>query len=230
MKKNIFLDRLVRVFKPITFICFIFIIGLAFSGVYGKELKSIAFQINQDGSKVGRHTVNFHKIGRNLHVDIEIDINIQVLFIPIYTYKHRNTEIWRDGKLLSIKTETDDDGEKHWVRGKAEEGVFKVSSSSGDFVAPATIIPTSYWSQITTAQSVLLDTQHGKLLDVTIKELDDTVLVTPSADISARHFVITGDLDLSLWYSQTGNWIKTAFQVGGAEFSYALERSPIKED
>ena len=228
--RKIFLDRLVGFFKAVTFICVIFVIELAFNGVYGKGLNSIAFQINQDGSKVGHHTVNFHKIGRNLHVDIEIDINIQVLFISIYSYKHRNTEIWQDGKLLSIETETDDDGEKHWVRGKAEEGVFKVSSSSGDFVAPATIIPTSYWSQKTTAQSVLLDTQHGKLLDVTIKELDDTALDSPSVDISARHFVVTGDLDLYLWYSQTGDWIKTAFQVGGAEFSYALERSPVKED
>ena len=229
MRKKV-LEWIVGFFKPMILVCGIFILGLAFREADGKELNSIAFQINQDGSKVGRHIVKFHKIGRDLRVDIEIDINIKVLFIPIYTYKHRNTEIWRDGKLLSIKTETDDDGEKHWVKGKAEKGVFKVSSSSGDLVAPVTIIPTSYWSQKTTVQSVLLDTQHGKLLDVTITKLDDTMLVTPGVDIPARHFVVTGDLDLSLWYSQTGDWVKTAFQVGGAEFSYALHSSPVRED
>lgn len=224
------LGWLVGLFKPMLFIAGVFIFGLAFSEGHGKELNSIAFQINQDGSKVGRHTVTFNKIGRDLRVDIEIDINIQVLFIPVYTYKHRNTEIWRDGKLLSINTETDDDGEKHWVRGKAENGLFRVSSSGGDFEAPLTIIPTSYWSQKTTTQSVLLDTQHGKLLDVNIKKLNDTVLVTPSVDIPAKHFVITGDLNLSLWYSRTGDWVKTAFQVDGVEFSYVLNRSPVKED
>ena len=221
---------LVGSFKPATFICGFLILGLAFSEGYGKERSSIAFKINQDGSEVGRHTLEFYKIGSDLHVDIAIDINIKVLFIPVYSYRHRNTEIWRDGKLLSITTETNDDGEKHWVKGKAEKGLFRISSSSGDFVAPPTIIPTSYWSPKTTAQSILLDTQHGKLLNVTIKQLDNTMLLTPSANIPARHFVITGDLELSLWYSQSGDWVKTAFQVGGAEFSYTLDRKFVKED
>ena len=230
LMRNKILNWLVGVLNQTALICGIFIFGLAFSEGHGKERSSIAFNINRDGSEVGRHTVEFYKIGRDLHVDIAIDINIKVLFIPVYSYKHRNAEIWRDGKLLSITTETNDDGEEHWVKGKAEKGLFRVSSSSGDFIAPATIIPTSYWSQKTTAQSILLDTQHGKLLDVTVTQIDDTVLSTPGANIPARHFVITGDLELSLWYSQSGGWVKTAFQVGGAEFSYTLHRKSVKED
>lgn len=185
--------------------------------------KPIAFKITQDGNKLGRHTVAFRKINGDLHVDIAIDIDVRILFIPIYSYRHSNQEVWRDGHLISLTTETNDNGETHWVKAKAEDGALIVESSNGTFEAPADTLPTSYWSPKTTGKSVLLDTQHGKLVNVSISPSDESILDTPVGAINAKRYDVTGDLKLSLWYSNTGDWVKTAFRVRGADIEYFLD-------
>ena len=209
---------------------FVFILGPSQSRAFENNFESITFKIVQDGSNVGRHSVQFSKVGTDLHVDIAIDIDIRVLFIPIYSYRHRNKEIWRNGKLMSIQTHTDDNGEKHWVKGKYADNSFVINSSSGSFSAPSSIIPTSYWLQKITSQSLLLDTQHGKLLNVNINRLDDDILNLGNKRKIVHPFVISGDLNLTLWYSRTGEWVKTAFKVDNTAIEYFLENETINYD
>mgnify|MGYP004368209857 CR=1 FL=1 len=184
---------------------------------------SIAFRIMQDGDKLGRHIVTFRRINGDLHVDIAIDIEVKILFIPVYSYRHRNHEVWRGGRLISLKSETDDNGESHWVNVEADDSSLKVDSFSGSFEAPLDTMPTSYWSQKSISKSVLLDTQHGKLVNVSIAQSVDDVLDTPLGTVATKRFDVTGDLKLSLWYSESGAWAKTAFQMGGIKIEYFLD-------
>lgn len=188
-----------------------------------KLAEPILFRITQDGNNLGRHTVTFGKIDGDLHVNIAIDIKVQILFIPVYSYRHRNHEVWRGGRLISLTTETYDNGETHWVRATAEDGALAVESSNGSFKAPADTVPTSYWLPETTGKSVLLDTQHGKLVNVSISPSDESILETPAGAIAAKRYDVTGDLELSLWYSNAGDWVKTAFNVRGANIEYLLD-------
>ena len=183
----------------------------------------IAFRIMQDGDKLGRHIVTFRRINGDLHVDIAIDIEVRILFIPVYSYRHRNHEVWRGGRLISLKSETDDNGESQWVNVEADDSSLKVDSFSGSFEAPLDTKPTSYWSQKSITKSVLLDTQHGKLVNVSIAQSVDDVLDTPLGTIATKRFDVTGDLTLSLWYSESGAWAKTAFQMGGIKIEYFLD-------
>ena len=72
-------------------------------------------------------------------------------------------------------------------------------------------------------KSVLLDTQHGKLVNLSIAQSIDDVLDTPLGTIPTKRFDVTGDLTLSLWYSESGAWAKTAFQMGGIKIEYFLD-------
>ena len=127
------------------------------------------------------------------------------------------------GRLISLKSETDDNGEKQWVKAKATERALKVDSSSGSFEAPLGTFPTSYWSPQTISKSILLDTQHGKLLNVSVSPAVDEFLDTPLGKISTKRYNVAGDLRLSLWYSKAAGWVKTAFQVRGVEVEYFFD-------
>ena len=176
------------------------------------------FEIRRDGASIGGHRVRFRRSEGRLEVDIDIGIDVSLAFIPLFSYRHRNREVWQDGRLLSLDSETDDDGRRYTVSARAEAGGLRVSGSGGDFLAPADTLPTSYWNPRTVEQTQLLDSQHGKLLAVQSRLLGEERL---EGGEPARRYRISGDLDLDLWYSATGEWLKTAFEARGVAVSYA---------
>ena len=196
---------------------------LAFGSLAGEAAeqgaKDLNFQVLRDGAPMGRHDITFERVGEELHVKVAIDLEVTFAFLTLFRYSHRNHEIWKDGRLLAIETETDDDGEAHWVRGRAEGDAFAVESSSGFFQLPADVIPTSYWHPDTVKQSQLLDSQHGRLLDLEMRPVVGASLP------DAQRFAVTGDLDLDLWYEATGELAKIAFEARGSTIDYRLRDS-----
>ena len=121
--------------------------------------ESIAFHVYRDGRPMGHHEVRFERAGEDLTVEVDILLEVQIAFITVFRYRHQNREVWRDGKLLAIDTRTDDDGKDYWLRGRASTAGFQVEGSSGSFLAPADIMPTSYWNPETVKRRQMLDTQ-----------------------------------------------------------------------
>lgn len=177
----------------------------------------LAFDIRRDGASIGRHDVKFRRNGDDLEVEIAIDIAISLAFIPVFAYRHRNREVWRAGRLVSLDSQTDDDGRSYEVMARATAQGLRVLGSEGDLLAPPEILPTSYWNARTVQQRRLLDSQHGSLLDVEPEFLGEESL-RPGA--AARRYRLSGDLNLDLWYSPAGEWQKSFFEARGANVSY----------
>jgi len=184
--------------------------------------RQIAFDIRREGASIGRHEVRFRQSGDDLEVDIEIDIVVNFAFIPVFRYRHRNHEVWRQGRLVALDSETDDDGRTHAVSARQRAAGLWVSGSEGQFLAPPDVLPTSYWNPETVKRTRLLDSQHGRMLDVR----PDLLGEEPLADGPASRYRLSGDLSLDLWYAK-GEWVKIAFQARGAEVSYARRDAPL---
>jgi len=180
----------------------------------------LAFQIVRDGDVIGRHALNFRREKDALHVDIEIDIEINFAFITLFRYSHRNHEVWRDGRLIALDTRTDDDGDEFQVHARASDDTLWISGVDGNIVAPGDILPTSYWDPRTPAQARLLDTQRGRVLDVQVADAGADMLKLRDTEIAASKYVISGDLNLDLWYTMAGDWIKIAFEARGETVEY----------
>ena len=124
---------------------------------------------------------------------------------------------------MAIDTETDDDGERYWLSGRASEAGFEVAGSRGDFIAPADVMPTSYWNPDTVTKSRLLDTQRGRLIDVDIVPAGSEIVVVEGRPTNTQRYRMTGDLELDLWYETDGEWAKIQFEARGADVVYARE-------
>lgn len=181
----------------------------------------LAFDIIRGGDVVGRHALNFRREKGDLHVDIAIDIEIKFTFITLFRYWHRNHEVWRDGRLVSLETKTDDDGDEYEIRARANGDELWVNGSGGEYIAPGTTLPTSYWDSRTPLQNTLLDTQRGGLLEVQVEDAGADVLALRDMEVAARKYVMSGDLTLDLWYTTAGEWVKIAFEARGETVEYA---------
>ena len=198
--------------------------ALAPSSGLGAALASddrIAFDVLRENSPIGRHVISFRRDGGDLLVDVDIALQVDFAFLTLYRYRNRTRERWRDGRLISLNSETDDDGSPHWVRAEATADGLRVESGEGIFTAPTDTIPTSYWNPRTVEQRQLLDSQHGRLLSVEIRAQGQDDLLLPVGLQSARQYRIAGDLELDLWYGPKGEWLKLAFQAKGAEIEYS---------
>ncbi len=182
--------------------------------------KRISFDVLREDTPIGRHVIEFFTDGSDLLVDIDIALDVQFAFLTLYRYRHRNRERWRDGRLISLNSETDDDGTPHWVRATAASDGLRVESGEGNFLAPAGTLPTSYWNPRTIEQRQLLDSQHGRLLSVEVRPGGKEDVLLPLGAKTARQYRVGGDLALDLWYGPRGEWLKMAFEAKGSDIEY----------
>ena len=181
----------------------------------------IAFDVLRESSSIGSHVLGFRRDGDDLLVDIDIALEVRFAFITFFRYRHRNRERWRNDRLISLNSETDDDGKAHWVRAEARGDGLRVESGEGSYTAPADTLPTSYWNPRTVEQRQLLDSQHGRLLSVEVQPRGEDNLLLPMGLKSARQYRVAGDLKLDLWYGPRGEWLKLAFEAKGADIEYS---------
>lgn len=183
----------------------------------------LSFRVERGGEPIGTHRISFTREGGELHVAIDIELAVSFGPITVFRYEHRNRETWRDGKLVALETETNDDGKRYTVSAAAtEKGLEVTSSANGTFVAPANIIPTSYWNPATLTQTQLLDTQKGRLIDVAIEETGAREADVGGRTVPVNEYRMTGDLKLSLWYSRDMEWLNVIFRARGEDVDYRV--------
>lgn len=191
---------------------------------------TLSFRVERGSDPIGTHTVSFEREGDKLHVAIDIELAVSFGPITLFRYEHHNRETWRDGKLVAIETRTNDNGTEYEVSGKAtEKGLEVTSSANGTFVAPADIIPTSYWNPATVEQSELLDTQKGRILKVEVKPAAEREAEVNGKDIPVREYEMTGDLKLKLWYSPEMEWLNVIFRARGEDVDYRVVKIDRQE-
>lgn len=185
------------------------------------EPESLSFKVLRDGVPIGRHSITFTEVGDELHVDVAIDLEVTFAFLTLFRYEHRNKEIWRDGRLVSLESRTDDDGKQYQVSATATAEGLWVEGSEGRFLAPADTLPTSYWNPATVEQRKLLDTQRGGLLAVSAEPRGvDAIAIDQRKTLAAQRYKLHGDLNAELWYAPEGDWMKIAFEVRGSSIDY----------
>lgn len=181
-----------------------------------------AFSVWRKGSQIGEHRLTFREDGDDLVVDVDINLQVKLGFVTLFRYTHHNTEIWRDGKLVSLDSETHDDGSDFRLSVRPAGDVLDVDGWAGQFQVPADTLSSSYWNPDTIYRSRILDTQRGYLMDVNTEWLGEETIEAATGRIAANRYRISGDLTMDIWYSQGGQWVKLDFATRGSTISYQL--------
>jgi len=182
--------------------------------------KTIKFDVYREGSLFGQHQLVITENGRETVIDVAIDFTVDVAFINFFEYKHRNREVWRDGRLYSMTSTTDDNGTPYEVRARRVGSRVKVEGSGGSYWADGGIVPTTYWNPLITRQSTVLDTQRGVLRPVEVVKLGRERIEAMGRRIVATRYRIKGELQLDVWYDDAGEFVKMSFTARGSEIEY----------
>lgn len=188
--------------------------GLA--AAQGAAPRSRLFSVGWRGNKIGEHSIQFEQRGDSLAVDIDIDLEVKVAFVTAYRYQHVNRELWRDGTVQTVASDTNDNGSRYRLEAIRMGQGLRVDGNDGEFTAPSDTVPTSYWNASTLGASHFLDTQKGRLFTAHADNLGREVVEASGQSIPAEKYDISGDLNLSIWYDTVSSeWVKLEFLARG---------------
>ncbi|NNG05257.1 MAG: hypothetical protein HKM95_14330 [Inquilinus sp.] len=180
----------------------------------------LRFAVFRDGAPLGEHVVTIRDESGRLTAEIDIRLEYKIGPFTFYRYAHRNIEVWEDGRLVSLDSETYDDGRDYRLTVRQDGRDLLVDGAAGRFRCPPETLTSSYWNRETIHRSTILDTQRGRLLSVDVKPAGQDAVVVDGVPVAADRFSVSGDLDLDIWYTSDGRWVKLDFMARGAPITY----------
>jgi len=178
------------------------------------------FRVFLDNSEIGYHNFTLTDFGESQEMRTEADFKVKFLLVPIYKYRHNNTEIWDGQCLEAIESKTRANGSSYAVNGTARNQDFLISMTTGDVEDRATlngcVMTFAYWDPDFLAQPRLLNTQTGEYIDVAAELVGDDVITVRGEPVPAYRYRLTAEgLNIELWYSQDQEWLGLESAVGG---------------
>lgn len=186
-------------------------VALVCFAAFPAQAEEYAFKVFCNGNPVGYQHVQVHREEDKTTVETEVAVDVHMAGIEIYRYRYHDHETWADGKLATLTSETDDDGDALSLSVEpAEDGKLRVESKDGIREISADTLPTSYWNPAVLERGELLDSESGKILKVA---------VAPTGD---GRYEVSGDLTLEVDY-RYGRWSGAHFRYFGADVDFRPE-------
>jgi hypothetical protein len=184
--------------------------------------RSLAFRLKRHGAVIGTHTLVFKENGDALEVDIDVNVLVKFGPFPFVRYSHHNREVWHGDRLIGVSSHTDRNGTKlHMAASWTDAGLLVEGSGTRPYVAPHDAFATTYWRK-STVFGPLIGTQDGMLVHPAISELRPApVRIASGAEMPAKRYALSGDLNVELWYDSSEAWAGMRFNADdGSEVSY----------
>lgn len=167
------------------------------------------FLVLRHGQAVGHHRIAYSRPdpaaaragGPGIFVvRSDVEIRAGLTGTSIYRLTHHAEEIWRDGWLDELITDTDDDGRRYRLRARRQHGIFAGAVNGASFTVAGYIVPSSLWHHDTIASETLLDTVDGRVKRVRAHRLGEVEVPLAGRSVVTQHYVLEGQIQRQLWY------------------------------
>jgi hypothetical protein len=161
---------------------------------------------------VGRQVLTFHCSGDRLVVDTTVDVAVRMLFLTLYRHEAHYREVWQGDRLVRFESHTDDNGRMLEVLARAVGEHIIIDGPDGQSEAPLTVVPDHPWNRGVLGRTLLFDPVDGTFRRVDVADAGAAAIEVEGRRIIARKYLVSGDLELELWYDESGAWVKWRMQ------------------
>jgi hypothetical protein len=186
------------------------------------------FQVYLNDDPIGFHNFRLQPQDGGYQLETEAEFKVKFLFVTAYRYEHENLETWRNGCLERIESTTNDNGDRYRIVGAREEGGFDLAGSAAPASLDAGCVRTfAYWDLDKLRDTRLLNPQTGEYLPIDIALVGRESIEVGGRTVDAERYSLNAEgLDLDLWYTPEGEWLKLTSNVEeGRQLRYVLVQS-----
>ena len=178
---------------------------------------------HEDYGDIGEHRVTFTQNGDHLIVDVENKVEVKLLTVTAFRFEAKRQELWQGDQMVSYRSFTHDDGRDIAVTGEVVGDRFVIDAPSGRIEASPGTFPTHPWNKAIAAESILMDTKTGELLNVNIANLGEETIQAGGEEIEATKYQVTGDAEREVWFDSEDNWVRLRFIRDGSAITFTLD-------
>ncbi len=186
-------------------------------------IETLEFAIMRKGEQIGTHRIELRRTGKETSVSVETNVEVKVLFVTAYRFQYTGTERWVNGRLVALSAETDDNGTQHKLTAALKGATLEVDADGKAAQVDKNIIPASLWNPELVRQSVMLDTQTGQVMPISVVDGGSEEVTVESGPAMAHRYTIKGKFSQDVWYDSRGRLVQSQL-VGrdGSVISYKL--------
>ena len=197
------------------------------------ETGQLRFAVYLDERPIGWHHYQVIPVRDGYRVRSEARLEVKLLFLTAYRYEHSSEEYWRNGCLERLHARTDDNGTLHHVEAEGDGRWLRLTRDGGG-PTPVTgcVMTFAYWNPAFIGQTRLLNAQTGELMEVTFEPAAATLPTAATRAGSRAYRLSAGALDLTLWYSESMQWLGLESRTGSGRLVRYLrsDLAPPPED
>jgi len=188
-----------------------------------------------DDEKIGYH--NFEVINNDgeMIVNTQAKFDVSFMFITVYSYEHKNKEIWSNECLISLDSSTLDGGEELFVNLSNTNGNTRIITPDSNITKNSCIRSFAYWDYELINSKELLNVQTGELIDVSYNFVGSEKINVNNQSIDARHYQLKGKdsagklINISLWYNSNDQWLALQSVLdNGRSLRYQLTQESVQ--
>jgi uncharacterized protein DUF6134 len=169
------------------------------------------YAITRNGDQIGTHSIEIAHSGMETSVTIATNLTVKVLFITAYHFEHTASEHWTNGKLVAMSSTTDNNGTHHKISLAMKPSGLEMDADGKAAHVDPNIIPTSLWNPELLRRSVMLDTQEGELLPLTVVDDGMDQVTIRNQPVKAHHYTLKSKFSQDVWYDEHQHLVQARF-------------------
>lgn len=190
--------------------------------LYGDQVR---FQVMRNGAPIGHHEVRFRGGRGEVIADSRFEVEVKLLFFTAYRYEYRSQDVWRDGCMVALRAETNDNGRRSRIEAELEGGALRITSEAGSKRVEPGIFPTTHWNSDVIGANRVLNTITGMVATVDIVAMGEERVGVENRAVMAQRYRYTGEIEADVWYDAEGRWVKMRFNAeDGSTIEYVCEQ------
>lgn len=186
--------------------CLLLVIGAAL-GVRlmakGPVIETREFSIRVDGKPAGDYRLTIRDEDGSITMSAQADVRFRY-FLYNYTYHYRGSEIWKDGKLQRLDSNTKDDKKQFEVAAWTDGQLLHIKSNGQERTTRPDVWTSTYWrlpeARFRNQPVPLIDVDTGKDLRASLHYVGMNSVQVNGQALNCTHYRVTGAVQVELWY------------------------------
>lgn len=170
--------------------------------------RALKYEFLVDEQRVGTGEGRIRKIGEaRWQVDIRYEIDVDLLGVDVYSLHLEARETYEGARLVALKSDSTEDGERHEVSGEADGDVFRYTHNGAAAEATPDIVPsTELWRRQLLKRTRVLHVVEGEPFDRTTEPAADKRIEGPDGETTTLEgvYIETPYETATLWFDAEG--------------------------
>ena len=189
------------------------------------------FTISVDGRHAG-----FYRMTLRQQADGSIamtgDADVRVSYLVYrYRYQYQGTEVWKDGRLLQLRSKSNDNGAAYQVDARAEGDDLRVRVNGVERTTRWDVWTTTYWRlpppKYRNQAVPLLDADTGKDIAAVLQYRGEQQIAVAGRLMNCAHYHVGGGgLAVDLWYDSQERLVRQVSVENGSHQTVLEQMRP----